>query len=387
MSNNHILDQHNVSLEFYMKNIKLFAWSFPTRAEVEAAIFAFCPFSPIAGHLLAKESVSTLRVLTTILYLPFYPEFMDLLAQPIFVAKCLMDIEKYLERYKLFDQAYGLLMLQIISLGNMVGILAQVNQLDSFINSMLRLQLSSQDGDFDIAAELVHKTASILQDKMKRNGQYLDLSFWNYGLDITIDGEPKHEGFFTAERSQYLLEKLWEQRDLMVTTFARSPAPGFSAVLLVMSSNAMKCNLAKDRAARVVGRSLDLIIRYTLVATPMENALIQGQCLSNEFHHLAPVSLDDHRATANVLTQRLLSRDQRDSFSAGHAGFMLLQFSDALRTNWTYELCIPVMEAGLKFFWRVCLHPKRREEVWGEHRLAAFEPVRTSYGHADVRNR
>ena len=136
-------------------------------------------------------------------------------------------------------------MLKLLSLGNMAGILEQVDQLDSFISSMLLLRLKSQKSKFNITAELVHKTTSILQSKMKTYRGFSELTFWNFGIDITIDGQLKHERYFTSARSRLLLDCLWEQRDLMVLTFAKSPAPGFSTLLLVISSNELKCDISK----------------------------------------------------------------------------------------------------------------------------------------------
>lgn len=137
-------------------------------------------------------------------------------------------------------------MLKIISLGNMAGILLQMDQLDSFIDSIRRLRAKSQRSKFDMKPELIHKTASILQDKMKTYRGFADLPFWNFGIDITIDGQLKHERYFTAGRSRLLVDRLWEQRDLMVTTFAKSPAPGFSMLLLVICSNELKCDISKE---------------------------------------------------------------------------------------------------------------------------------------------
>ena len=140
----------------------------------------------------------------------------------------------------------------------------------------------------------------------------------------------------------------------------------------------MNCGLLQlynYRSAQLISRSQDLIVRYTLVATPKENAVMQNQCLLNETRHLAPVNLDDHRATADLLIQRLSSSDQHDLFSASHAAFMLLQFAAALRIQEAYSLCIPVMQTGLQFFWRVCLHPERREEIWDKDGPYALQPV------------
>ncbi|KAF8596844.1 hypothetical protein BDV93DRAFT_610640 [Ceratobasidium sp. AG-I] len=375
MQNELIPYQHDISSYLYVGDVKRFSESVPTHDEVKVAINAFCPFDPVTGDMLAKKSISSLHVLNKILYLPFYPDLLGLLTTPIFVAKCLMDIEKYLERHKLFDKAYGLLLLKILSLGNMAGILDQADQLGSFINSMLWLKLKSQKNTFDITADLVHKTVSILQHRMNTWRGFVDLSFWNYGINITIDGQPKHERYFTAERSQLLLDHLWEQRDLMVTTFAKSPTPGFSAVLLVMSSNELRRDFANQEFVHLIPRSRDLFARYTLVATLEENAVIQDQSRTSSTHHLAPVNLEDHRAMARLLTQQLLSTDQPDSFSAGYAAFILFQFSHSLRIDMAYELGIPVMEAGFQFFWRVCLDPERREEMWHEGGPYALQPV------------
>ena len=61
-----------------------------------------------------------------------------------------------------------------------------------------------------------------------------------------IDGQPKYERCFTAEQSRLLLDSVWEQRDLMVAEFARSPVPELSTVFLVLSSNELKSSLDKD---------------------------------------------------------------------------------------------------------------------------------------------
>ncbi|KAF8596842.1 hypothetical protein BDV93DRAFT_562873 [Ceratobasidium sp. AG-I] len=375
MSNELSVDQHDVPLELYLSNIKRFAGSFPTFAEVEAAILAFCPLNPVTGDILAKQSVSNLRVLTTLLYMPFYPELLGILATPLFVAKCLVDIEEYLQRHKLFDQAYGLLMLKLFSLGNMAGILAQVAQLKSFNSSLLGLRLKGQKNLVKITTELLNRTNSVLQDQMKASGGFFDLHFWNQDINLTVDGQPKHEEILTAKRSCLLLDRLWEQRDLMVTTFARSPTPGFSTVLLVLSSNQLNSKLSEDEASDLISRSLDLIVRYTLVATVEESAIVQGQCHPKGTTRLHPVNLDDRHVTTKLLLQQLSSMDQQDSFSARHAAFMLLQFADSLRVQGDYKVGISIMKAGMQLFWRVCLHPKRREEVWDKRGPFAFEPV------------
>lgn len=97
MASSSLMDQYDTPLEFYLGNAKRFSEALPTMDEVKAATLAFCPFDPITGNLLAKESFSSLRVLTRILYLPYYPEILGLANTPLFVAKCLMEIDKYLE--------------------------------------------------------------------------------------------------------------------------------------------------------------------------------------------------------------------------------------------------------------------------------------------------
>lgn len=100
MPNNPLTDPRNLPLDLYLEDIELFSQPFPTHDEVKAAIHTFCPFDPKTGDMLAKKSESSLHVLTRILYVPFYPELLGLLNTPIFVAKCLMDIEEYLQRHK-----------------------------------------------------------------------------------------------------------------------------------------------------------------------------------------------------------------------------------------------------------------------------------------------
>lgn len=100
MLNEMLMDKHDMRLDLYLGNIERFTGSFPTHDEVEAAMHAFCPLDPITEDILAKKSVSSLSVLTKILYIPYYPDLLGLLAAPTFLAKCLMDIEEYLRSYK-----------------------------------------------------------------------------------------------------------------------------------------------------------------------------------------------------------------------------------------------------------------------------------------------
>lgn len=102
---------------------------------------------------------------------------------------------------------------------------------------------------------------------------------------------------------------------------------------------------------------------------------MQDQCLSSDTHHLAPVNVADLHTTTDLVIHWLSSREKQELFSAKHAAFMILQVADALRTNFAFGLCAPVTEAGLQFFWRVCLHLERREEIWHKDGPYAIQPI------------
>lgn len=128
----------------------------------------------------------------------------------------------------------------------MTGLLAQMDQLDYFMHMLSQLEEIKQT-KMDVTPSLVYRAGAVLEDKMNPGRSFVDLRFWTRQSNITIDGQPKQEGYFTPERSRLLLDRLWEQRDLMLTTFAQSPVPGFGTVLLVISSNALKQpNLGKE---------------------------------------------------------------------------------------------------------------------------------------------
>ena len=93
-------------------------------------------------------------------------------------------------------------------------------------------------------------------------------------------------------------------------------------------------------------------MRYTLVATTEENAVIHGQYYPKNTSHLALVNMNDRHVTASLLTKRLSSIHQQNSFSALHAAFMILQFADFLRVNGDYKLGISIMEASVRSFFR-----------------------------------
>lgn len=94
------MDQPNLPLDTYLENLERYSEGIPTVDEVKAAIHAFCPLDTRTGEMIAEASVCNLYVLTRILYLPLYSELLTLLTAPIFVAKCLMDLERYLQTHK-----------------------------------------------------------------------------------------------------------------------------------------------------------------------------------------------------------------------------------------------------------------------------------------------
>lgn len=123
-----------ISLDDYLDMPDQLAMDFPSSDEVKAAIFTFCPFDHETGTFLC-DSVASLQKLTRILYLPFYPEHLNLLSSSVFIHACINAMEEYLETYKLFDRAFGLIMLKVLSLWTMIAILARKGQLRSFMES------------------------------------------------------------------------------------------------------------------------------------------------------------------------------------------------------------------------------------------------------------
>lgn len=105
---------------------------------------------------------------------------------------------------------------------------------------------AARQGKAAVTEVLVGRTVAILQDEINLGRGFLDFPFWSDEFSFMMDAQPK-QTYFTPERSQMLLARLWEQRELMVTTLAQSPVPGFGAILLIISSNTLeKPNISKD---------------------------------------------------------------------------------------------------------------------------------------------
>lgn len=131
------------------------------------------------------------------------------------------------------------MLLKVLSLGNMAGILAQRSQLDTLITLTSRWKWEN-GGELDTTSTLMDRASTVLKESMHRDGGFAGIDFWGRKASIRIDGQPKQEGYFTPERSRLLLSRLWEQRDIMLSTFSHSPVPGFGTVLLVISANSLK---------------------------------------------------------------------------------------------------------------------------------------------------
>ncbi|KAF8600532.1 hypothetical protein BDV93DRAFT_525411 [Ceratobasidium sp. AG-I] len=248
----------------------------------------------------------------------------------------------------------------------MTGVLAQKGQLDTLIRLTSQWKWGNE-GKLDATKILVVRAANVLQEEMNSERRFTGLTFWGRKSSITIDGQSKQEGYFTPERCWLLLSLLWEQRDIMLSTFAQSPVPGFATVLLVISANALKNpQLTQSDVRLSIYHSVDLLARYSLVAVQDECSVVQGQCISNGQSHLVSICRKDHRAMADLLARRLSPSDQQpiSLFFARHSGFMLYQFTAAVKVNGAYELVTPVMQAGFEFFWREFLLPEKDASPW-----------------------
>lgn len=121
----------------------------------------------------------------------------------------------------------------------MVGLLNHADELGLFI-AWTCFENSKTQNKQDFTTALVYRTPFLLHKKLEASGAFADLSFWNPGFTITIDGQQKQEGYLTVERSRLLLGSLWGQRNLMGTTLAQVRVPGFAVFLFVITSNALK---------------------------------------------------------------------------------------------------------------------------------------------------
>ena len=129
-------------------------------------------------------------------------------------------------------------MIKVLTLATMVGILAQKKQLESFIASLGKSHTTTQLR-YDSTPDLVHRVMSIVQEEMQlNNGFTKGLLLWTTTQTVEVRGYLQREGLFTPARCENLLDRLWEQRDVMLTTIERSPTPGLSAMLHIVRSNA-----------------------------------------------------------------------------------------------------------------------------------------------------
>lgn len=122
----------------------------------------------------------------------------------------------------------------------MVGILAQRNQLGSFINSLGEYYTATKHRK-DSTPRLVHRVTGIVQEEIHRNNGFAyGLLLWTDSYSIEVNGQLQREGFYTPARCNTLLKCMWEQRDIMLTALQRSPTPGLSAVLNIIRSNILE---------------------------------------------------------------------------------------------------------------------------------------------------
>lgn len=144
-----------------------------------------------------------------------------------------------------------------------------------------------------------------------------------------------------------------------------------------MMSNDLSVNTHRglNRAQQSKKRSIDLFARYTLVSLRNEGVVVQGQCKWKENSHLAPVDSKDHRAITNLLVRGLSLIDRYPLFLVGHTGFMLLQFLDGVKAKNAYELCTPIIEASIEYFWHVILLPEEDKVPWTEIATYGLGPM------------
>lgn len=86
---------------------------------------------------------------------------------------------------------------------------------------------------------------------------------------------------------------------------------------------------------------------------PQEESITQSWWLSHEKHRLMLVDRDDHYATTNLIIRRLKESRKETSLSVRYTSFTMSQFIDAARSQKTYDLCVPIMEASFEFHWRL----------------------------------
>lgn len=124
----------------------------------------------------------------------------------------------------------------------------------------------------------------------------------------------------------------------------------------------------------MIHRSIALLARYSLVATPDECRVIQEQCTSDDGTYLLPVNLNDLQTMARLFTERLAPSDHLSLFSVSHAAFMLHQLVGAMRALDAEEVCISLVTASIEFYWRLFSLPEK-EIPWNKIGAYGFGPV------------
>ncbi|KAF8600531.1 hypothetical protein BDV93DRAFT_525410 [Ceratobasidium sp. AG-I] len=372
MQKSQLAPQYVAPLSLYIDEPSQFSEPPPTLDAVKSAISAFCPFDRDTGKITAQDSTTSLDVLAKILHLPYYPRHLGLLDNPLFIPVCFYLLEDYLQHHKIFDRVFGFLMIKVLTLATMVGILVQKKQLVPFINSLGKSHTTTQ-GQTNSTPKLVYRVTDIIQEEMQQNNGFTKgLLLWTVAHSVEVRGQ---EGFYTPARCENLLIRLWEQRDVMLTTLKRSPTPGLSAMLHLVRSNAFEDPaMSVNKTLEVLSQSQDLIVRYSLVDTPEEGNASQKYWSSKQYDHLTPVDSKDHltpvdskdhQTITRLLVRRLESPENGiEPLSPHHAKYLLHQFFDSIQKRKTYELCVPVIKATFDYLWGDIARSETEGRLW-----------------------
>ncbi|KAF8596688.1 hypothetical protein BDV93DRAFT_527904, partial [Ceratobasidium sp. AG-I] len=292
--------------------------------------------------------------LETVLSVAYYPEHLEALDVE-FYAPFYDILTSYLRHnHTLLRRSFGVLLMQVHGMFNMVEFLVAHDKLSAFVDSLARSRIRGVDVLDRLSHEVVRLTGLDREPSMYGRVKLF------HTLSTRLHG--RHSRSFTDP--YLLLECAFKALDEFSQVYSRIPGFGWPLFLLQMwpklQSRAYKIN-GPYTQAELLGQLKDLASRWLLVAPPYEHCIVgtldcaidyKGEDPSVKDPLLKPHDLNDLKTVTRTFLLRLSNRPARNTtWGLRYLNMMTRYTFHLIRTVNHYDLIPQLLEAAYTRLW------------------------------------
>ncbi|KAG9124841.1 hypothetical protein FRC07_010060 [Ceratobasidium sp. 392] len=189
------------------------------------------------AFLAQQNQFTSLATLSDVLLLAQSPRNLPQFNNTGMIPACIRLLKEYAQDYnKLFDRTYGLLCLDLFSVTLQVGMLANYGRLDPLVKS---LKGKRKHGP-DVTSMLEEQVAQAIHDATHAENHPPELRRllgWTSACIIL----PLCGGF-TEANTMFILELLWEDKELFFTVVSSHLLPRYASILFLLWQSLIRIN-------------------------------------------------------------------------------------------------------------------------------------------------